>query len=391
MAQDETSGIDLDERMTKSEALNAALLEDSDDDSGGDDDIDFGGSAKGLSAKEIRTTLARGEQADDEDEDEGGDVEPDVEEEEEKEEEPAGDELTDKLFEKAKEKGFDVDKYQDADAFLDGVVNLVSKLGEKDQLAVYGRQMLEDPLAVYKHLEDALVKSGKLPSKEATKEVAPKPRTDRPEFKEEWIDQVFNPDGTVKENADKTILRKVATWQEWSAKEQRRLLSNPAEYLKPELEGEVRRLASEIAAQELAKFKQEHRQEEQYTEAQYRELMEARELFAQDEHWVFVDPADKTKGLTPAGKAYKKWVDYAEQRMPGGGYRIPNVADRREFARAKAYEEMTAVQKKDTKKPREELKAKMAKKPMRASSKKSKSFFAGKSLEQALLEGLSKE
>jgi RimJ/RimL family protein N-acetyltransferase len=396
MATDETANVNAEERLTQSESLMAALAADDSDDLGGDDDSGIDAPIKGLSAKEVRTTLARG-QADESDDDEDEDEEVDLslpgkpeDAEEEDEDEPAGDDLTKELFEKAKAKGFDVDKYQDADAFLDGVVNLVGKLGERDQLAAYGKQLLDDPVAVYKHLEEALVKSGKMPAKAVAPTEAAKPRSDRPEFDEKWIEQLFNPDGSVKENADKTIARKFAVWQDWSAKEQRRLLNDPREMLKPVFEEDFKKIAADTVAAEIAKLRQEQEQLSQLTQAQQQELAQARELMAKDAGWVFVE-GDQRKGLTPMGKTYKKWIDYAEQKMPHGGYRIPDINDRREFARAQTYAEFATTASKDKTAAKTEAKQRLAKKPVRASGKKSKSFFNGKSLEQALLEGLSQE
>lgn len=397
MATDETANVDPEARLTQSESLMAALSASDDDDLGGDDDSGVEGPIKGLSVKEIHTTLGRGkaEEADDEEEDDEVDLslpgkDEDAEESEDEDEEPVGDKLTEDLFAKAAEKGFDVTKYADADAFLDGVVNLASKLGERDQLAAYGRQLIDDPLAVYKHLEEALVKSGKMPAKAVAPVESVKPRTDRPEFNEQWIEQLFNPDGSVKENADKAIARKFAVWQDWSAKEQRRLLNDPREALKPFLEDDINKTVAEKVAAEIAKFRQEQLAENQLTESQQREYAEARDLMSKDANWVFVD-GDVRKGLTPMGKVYKKHIDYAEQRV-GNSYRIPNVADRREYARAQTYAEMTTLAAKDKKQgSKDEAKNRLGKKPVRASGKKSKSFFQGKSLEQALLEGMNGE
>lgn len=391
MPQDETSEIDLDSRLTQSEALAAALAED-DGDGGGDDDGFDSPSIDRPSAKELRTTLGRRQEPEDvEDDEEEEEVEEEVEAPaEEVEDESQGDDLTAKVFEKLKGK-IDVSKYQSVDDFLEGVVHLSRKLGERDQIAAYGQQMLDDPLAVYNHLQNYLTQSGKLPKQEQQAAQNKPLRSDIPEYDEKWHDVLFKADGTLKEDADPAIARKYANWQEWMVKESRRLVSNPTEYLRPLLQEEMAKIAKQTAGEEIGKVRAEQEQYARLTAAQRAEYETAQSLLVEDAQWIFKNPQNWKEGLTPAGQEFKKWVEYAEQPLfQGGPPRIPDVKDRREYAKAKAYEALTSVQKKDNKAPRKELQERAGKKPVRAGTKRPKSFFAGKTLEQALMEGLGK-
>lgn len=382
MADDVTASVDLEANLTKSEALAAALAEDDGSDVDlnsmfGDDSEDGGADSEKLGKREIRQSLGKRQAAEvDDEEDEIGEVEDPLAEAEETEEEPPADDFAEQLRQRAAQAGLDISKYPDPDTFLKSYAHLSSKIGEREQLAEYGRQLLEQPEAVLEHLMNHLGK------KAAKAEEAPPPKVDpTPEWKEEWLD-LLGPDGQPKEGADPKVIRKIAVFSEWAQKKQREFLLDPSKMLKPSLIPDVETTIQKRVEEALRKYDQERNQREQITGAVAQELAVARQYMSEDAPWVFKNGKDPSGGLTQAGEVYKKWVDAYETKGPNGQLRIPDLATRREAAKAKAFEELTAMARKQPTPKADAAKAALAKKTSR--SGKPSAFPKGVPLEKAL-------
>lgn len=382
MADDVTASVDLEANLTKSEALAAALAEDDGSDVDlnsmfGDDSEDGGADSEKLGKREIRQSLGKRQAAEvDDEEDEIGEVEDPLAEAEETEEEPPADDFAEQLRQRAAQAGLDISKYPDPDTFLKSYAHLSSKIGEREQLAEYGRQLLEQPEAVLEHLMNHLGK------KAAKAEESPPPKVDpTPEWKEEWLD-LLGPDGQPKEGADPKVIRKIAVFSEWAQKKQREFLLDPSKMLKPSLIPDVETTIQKRVEEALRKYDQERNQREQITGAVAQELAVARQYMSEDAPWVFKNGRDPSGGLTQAGEVYKKWVDAYETKGPNGQLRIPDLATRREAAKAKAFEELTALARKQPTPKADAAKAALAKKTSR--SGKPSAFPKGVPLEKAL-------
>lgn len=382
MADDVTASVDLEANLTKSEALAAALAEDDGSDVDlnsmfGDDSEDGGADSEKLGKREIRQSLGKRQAAEvDDEEDEIGEVEDPLAEAEETEEEPPADDFAEQLRQRAAQAGLDISKYPDPDTFLKSYAHLSSKIGEREQLAEYGRQLLEQPEAVLEHLMNHLGK------KAAKAEEAPPPKVDpTPEWKEEWLD-LLGPDGQPKEGADPKVIRKIAVFSEWAQKKQREFLLDPSKMLKPSLIPDVETTIQKRVEEALRKYDQERNQREQYTGAVAQELAVARQYMSEDAPWVFKNGKDPSGGLTREGEVYKKWVDAYETKGPNGQLRIPDLATRREAAKAKAFEELTALARRQQTPKADAAKTSLAKKTSR--SGKPSAFPKGVPLEKAL-------
>lgn len=413
MPEDLTQNIDIDERLAKAAELNLS------GDSGDDDDVQMGdfdleSDLRGQkpTPADLRSSLSKssrgGEDNDDvqntdldnflfdpsaDDDDDAGDDDDSQQTPPAAGQQtpPAGDQqaasFDQVFFEKFKQHtGIDLStKYRDADSAVAGLGNLTHKIGERDQLAEYGRKLLESPLEVYEHLQKMLpqLRGGHQPPEQ--KQDVPDPNI--PQWDDAWLEQVKRDENgqlVALPGVDPSIPSKIAKYQDYLQRRTRELATDPKKALKPLLENDFRALAEQAAREAVERFRNEQQQLYQMGAAQ----AEAYTVLQEESRWLFVD-GDQSKGMTEAGKIFKKWVDYAELPADARGTpRIPNVRDRRDFAKAKTYEELTALQRGNSTQSRQVSKQKVEKKPVRGAGKGSQQragWKKGVSLEQALM------
>lgn len=374
MPEDLTGSLDLEARLAEADVK----LGDIDDDS----ELDLSGEPiereERVSKKDLATSLGRRHEPEVDDEDEQ--VEDEQVEDEtpppaDEEEEPQVD-FDAELRKRAAAKGIDISKYGSLDNFLQGYAHLSSKIGEREQLAEYGRQLLTDPEGVLKHLQNALGKKEPPPSEE--------PPSDIPEFKEEWLSQIGE-DGKALPGADPSIPGKLRKYGEWMQKRGRELALNPKGVIKPLLEKDFAAMAEKIAEQKLAQY----RAEQDAIRNQEHMRHQAVAMLQPELKWICVD--GDVRKLTPAGEIFKRHIDAAEQLDASGMPFIPNMAARIEYAKAQTYRELTMKGQKNDKETRRAKQDKAASKPPRASKKTSTGWVKGQSLEDALLLAVSKD
>lgn len=380
MPQDQTSGIDLDARLAKAAEMNIG----GDDEDGAQLDLEgdlLGGSEK-PSAADLRASLHKGREEDDTSalEPLGEEFEDEQDEEEEEEQEqPAEEQAAEDILKVFAEKGVDVSKYRDANALAEGYANLARKIGERDQLAEYGRELLQNPRGVLEHLQKLVQQS---PAAKVEEEDKPDPNL--PEWNEEWLDQVGQ-DGKPIEGADPKIIAKISKYQNYIAKRSREIAYDPRKALMPVLGKDLKKLTDEAVRAAVNELRQEQAQTQQITALK----QEAWGVLQKEKDWIYVD-GDHQKGPTPAGLIYKKYVDIAETIQPNGQPLIPDIKMRSEYAKAKTFEELTLAGRKNNAPGRKEKKVQAASKPTRGGQRtpRSGSWPKGKSLESALMEAL---
>lgn len=391
MAEDQTQEIDIDERLAKAAELNIGG-DDSDDDDIQMDDFDLEADLRGdkPSPADLRGSLTKRTRADEESDDLEPIADDDEEEVEEVEEEVPADEATastadfDKtFFEKFKAKtGIDLSaKYKDVDSASEGLSHLIHKIGERDQLAEYGRKLLESPQEVFEHLQKILPK---VTQAAAVEEDKPDPNV--PAWDDAWLEQVQRDDkGNLVPlpGADPSIPSKIAKYQDYLHKRTREIAADPKKALKPLFEKDFASIAEKAARDAVEQYKREQQQQQHVTAAQ----AEAWSILQEESRWIYVD-GDVKKGPSEAGKIFKKYIDYAEAPIDAAGTpRIPGLKDRRDYAKAKTYEELTLTQRRNENPARQARQVKAEKKPVRGAGKAPArgGWKKGVSLEQALL------
>lgn len=382
MPTDQTAGIDLDERLAKAAEMNIGG-EDDDDDAQLDLESDLlGGNAK-PSAAELRASLHKGPDADENDtsalEPLGDEFDEEEEPAEEEVEQPAEEPAAADILKVFAEKGVDVSKYRDADALAEGYANLARKIGERDQLAEYGRELLQNPRGVLEHLQKLVQQA---PAAKVEEDDKPDPNL--PEWNEEWLDQV-GPDGQPIAGADPKIIAKISKYQNYIAKRSREIAYDPRKALMPVLQKDLKKITDEAVRVAIEGLRQEQAQTQFVVAAR----QEAWGVLQKEKDWIYVD-GDHSKGPTPAGLIYKKYIDIAETIQPNGQPLIPDIKMRSEYAKAKAFEELTLSARKNNAPARKAKQAQAASKPVRGGQRtpRSGSWPKGKSLESALMDAL---
>lgn len=388
MPEDLTQDIDIDERLAKAAELNIGG-DDSDDDDIQMGAFDLEADLRGdkPSPADLRSSLSKRTRA----EEESDDLEPVVDDEEEVEEvdeaveeaEASATDFNKLFFEKFKAKtGVDLSaKYKDAEAASEGLGHLIHRIGERDQLAEYGRKLLESPQEVFEHLQKILPSAGK--AAEATTEDKPDPNV--PAWDDAWLEQVQRDEkGNLVPlaGADPSIPAKIAKYQDYLHKRTREIASDPKKALKPLFEKDFAAMAAKAAKDAVEQYKLEQQQIQHVGAAR----AEAWSILQEEKAWIYVD-GDAAKGPSEAGKIFKKYIDYAETPVDAAGTpRIPGLKDRRDYAKAKTYEELMLLQKRNGAPTRQARQAKAEKKPVRGAGRPNKSGWQkGVSLEQALM------
>jgi hypothetical protein len=243
-------------------------------------------------AGSLRDTLSRGESkevtsAEDDDPDgdqddlEDDDSEGDDDEKDtivpDQEQKPAGFDV----FAAAKQHGLDLTgKYESPEKAFEGLIHAARMVGQRSDLAEYGKRLLEDPKGVYEYLQKQFAAEQKTPETPAAEK---KPASDRPEFNEEWLDQ-FDEAGKFI-GSDATIPAKLQKFQKWRADKISKLALDPENTLLPLFETKLKEMAKKEAAELVAKA----RGEDQAVQYQARLVNEARSLVSEEADWVCVN------------------------------------------------------------------------------------------------------
>lgn len=396
MAEDQTQEIDIDERLAKAAELNIGG-DDSDDDDIQMGDFDLEADLRGdkPSPADLRGSLTKRTRANEESDDLEPIADDEEEETEEVEEEVPADEATastadfDKtFFEKFKAKtGVDLSaKYKDVDSASEGLAHLIHKIGERDQLAEYGRKLLESPQEVFEHLRKILPNL----QQQAAVDEPDKPDPNVPAWDDAWLEQVQRDEkGALVPlpGADPSIPAKIAKYQDYLHKRTREIASDPKKALKPLFEKDFAALAAKAAKDAVEQYKREQEQTQHVNAAQ----AEAWSILQEERGWIYVD-GDVKKGPSEAGKIFKKYIDYAEAPIDAAGTpRIPGLKDRRDYAKAKTYEELMLTQQRNNGTQRQARQVKVEKKPVRGAGRQGPArggWKKGVSLEQALMSAI---
>lgn len=228
------------------------------------------------------------------------------------------------LIQEAQKFGLDTSKYgNDPSKLLQGLLHAQRLIGQRDEFAVWGRQLAENPQAVF----EALKKQFDKPQPQApTEPQAPQ----YPEFDESWLDLIDPVTGQPKPGADPNILAKIRKWNDFAAKRGRELLVAPEKVVLPAVEKRVQ----ELLAAELNKVRQEQDQKLQERDHVARLWNEGQALLMEERNWIYVE-GDPSKGPTPAGQVFDK---HLRQAVELG---IPTLRAQKEWAKSQAIIEMS--------------------------------------------------
>jgi hypothetical protein len=341
----------------------------------------------------LRDTMSRGEaelnQSADDDSPESSDddeqveveVEVDAGEETDQQQEEEQAEQDDIVFARAAAMGLDLKgKYGgNKEAAIDGLLHAARLVGQKNQLAEYGRQLLENPQAVLASLE-------KLYKKQEAEAKQPEKKSDVPEFDPAWREMV-DEEGKPLPGVDPAIPLKMKKYYEFIRNRAEQIARDPESVIMPTLEEKIKKMVDERASA-IAKQESDRLRAEQATVNTARE---AQQLVQEEASWAFVD-GDISKGPTPEGQVLGKWLQILETPDEAGNIPIPNMRMRKEVAVMMARQELGAIKAKDNSPERRNRQEKITKKTNRsAGAPTSKSWPKGLTLEEALLRSYDKQ
>jgi hypothetical protein len=368
--------------------LEAALL------SGGDDDDKSSpiATAEVVDKASLRSSLARGPAEPVEDE-----PEPDEPESDEVEivDEPAAEaddedddgkakpvETKAELIERMKSLGVDLSgKYANDDEALKGLANAVRLVGQKNDLAEYGKRLLDDPRGVYEYLKSQLDVEPPADDKK-TKAAGP---ADAPEYDEQWAD-AFDAEGKLLPGADPTIPAKIAKYQKWVGDRARKFAADPEGALLPLFEKKIKELARREAEEATNKTREEIQREQ----AKQAVFSEAVAIVNEEADWAYVE-GDARKGITPAGQVFQQFLAMAESIDPSTRLpMIPNMRMAKEWAKMMTQTQIGKLAAKDNGDERRKKQDKLGRKPNRkAADSDAGGWVKGQTLEEALSRSLS--
>lgn len=357
--------------------------------SGGGDDSE----APAEKPLSLRSTMSRGEVTVDDENEEVSEfpTPPEGDEDEDDEEvvEPEGvvtppteQEVLD-IFAEAKAQGLDLSsKYKTPKDALNGLLNATRLVGQRNQLAVYGERLVNDPIGLYQEMKARIEPMLKPePTVEAKK---PQPG-DAPEYNPDWA-EAFDNEGKLLPGADPSIPAKVEKYSKFIQERARKFAHDPVGELMPLLEKQIDARAQAKASELLEQFSYR-----QHAERQQAEVFDAAQrLINEEASWIFVD-GDKAKGPSEQGKVFHKWLQITETPDHTGELPIKDLYMRKEFAKAMAKQELGSLAESNAAPARKAQQQKIAKKPSKASREPTdKHWPADLSLEEALARALDK-
>ncbi len=280
------------------------------------------------------------------------------------------------VFAKAAELGLPnlKEKYKTQADAIEAGLHAMRLVGQRNQYADYGRQLLENPQAVLESLK-------KLYDKQQDDKVAAPvvKKSDVPEYDEAWK-ALFDEEGKLVPGADPTIPSKIRKYNEYVSTKLTKFALDPEAELLPVLEARIAKLADERAQAIVSKESEKLRQEQ----AQHETLRTAHSLVQEEASWAFVE-GDIRKGPTAEGKVLGKWLQILETPDASGNIPIPDMRTRKEVAVLMARNELSAAAASDNPGVRKKQQSKITKKPNRSATEPTdKSWPKGLSLEEAL-------
>lgn len=289
-------------------------------------------------------------------------------------------EQEDLVFARAAAMGLDLkSKYGgNKEAAVDGLLHAARLVGQKNQLAEYGKQLLENPQAVLASLEKLY---GKKPETEAKQEK----KSDVPEFDPAWREMV-DEEGKPLPGVDPSIPLKMKKYYEFIRNRAEQIARDPESVIMPTLEEKIKKMVDERASA-IAKQESDRLREEQ---SRVNVAREAQELVQQEASWAFID-GDISKGPTPEGRVLGKWLQILETPDADGNIPIPNMRMRKEVAVMMARQELGTLKNKDNPADRKSRQEKITKKTNRSAAPTSKSWPKNLTLEEALLRSYDKQ
>lgn len=228
------------------------------------------------------------------------------------------------VFAMAEELGINLrGKYADEKEAIRGLLNASRLVGQRNELAEYGRMLQENPQQVYEILHQRMGKPAEAPRAEETKEpVSDDPevqsylklKSEEPAWDEDWENQVtFNEKGqrVATEDAEPGVLRKIATHQRWEQKIANFLVKKPEVVLKAHAAAigdptkkEVEKLRAEISSIRQA---DELRKAEQF----------GMQIAVNEREWMFKGGEVRKGNLTEAGQLFTHAFDQLLAENPG--------------------------------------------------------------------------
>lgn len=240
--------------------------------------------------------------------------------------EPA-DEEADKIadvFAMAEELGIDLrGKYADEKEAIRGLLNASRLVGQRSELAEYGRLLQERPEEVYKALHERLGKPAEAPKPEERQEAVSddpevqsylKLKKDEPAWDDDWENQItVNDKGQTvpTDDAEPGVIRKVAAHRRWEQKVASFLIKKPAVVMKAEagaLDNPTKKELEKLRA-EISSIRQtdELRKAEQF----------GMQIAVNEREWMFKGGEVRKGNLTEAGQLFTHAFDQLLAENPG--------------------------------------------------------------------------
>ena len=278
------------------------------------------------------------------------------------------------LFAEAAALQVDLSKYgNDKKAAARGLLHAAKLVGQKNELAEYGKRLLESPREVYEFLAKQYAASQAAAPAEPAK-----PASSVPEYKEEWL-EAFDEKGNLLPGADPAIPAKIKKYQEYVRAEVTALATNPLEKLMPLFSDKIAKIAEEKAA-EIVK-KASDAQAAKQAEYDYHQYAES--LVQAESNWAFVD-GDRSKGPTEAGKIFAQYLDIGERPLPNGRPQFNDLTTLVAWAKGQTQLRLIQLQNSNAPAARKTQQGKLTTKANRSSAAE-KGWTKGLTLEEALM------
>ena len=284
------------------------------------------------------------------------------------------------LFAEAQALDVDLSKYGgDKRAAARGLLHAAKLVGQKNELAEYGKRLLENPRAVWEFLHRQY---GAENPHAAAPPVAEKPKQGAaPEYNPEWIDS-FDEEGRLLPGADPAIPAKLKKYNEFVRERATRLAVDPLSELMPLLGDKIAAIADEKAKAAIRAV------EEQYAQRQYEHDYRkyADSIVQAESRWAFVD-GDRNKGPTEAGKIYRRWLEIGEQPLADGRPQFNDLSTLSAWAKGQTQIELMQLEKSNSAPARKAQQEKLTNKPNRGPAAE-KGWKKGQTLEDALMSAI---
>ena len=238
----------------------------------------------------------------------------------------------DELIALGKEHGLDLSKYKSRDEALKGLLHAARLVGQRNELAEYGKFVTQDPQRALAWLQEQVGEQDPTPAQPAGEVKKPEPADDferliaqRPDYDPEWENDLEpQEDGTYKERpgAEPGVLSKVQKFYRWKRKFDNHIAKDP--------EAPVRAALKKQEASHEAKIQAIRDEMEgiRLVDVQRQMQATAMNIFTSEKDWMFHEGRIEANNLTEAGVIFARELDdqFAEN---------PNCNVMKAIARAK--------------------------------------------------------